>query len=208
MTPGDPTPRRRSRRLAAAVAVVLVPMLALVAWAVMSRLAPIGRDDASGAGGAVPSPAPPPAVSHTTVTLFRGSADGQALVPVRTEIVRAEGPLAQGREIILAQLDRAPSPYVSLAPPGTTLRAFHLTGRGDAFVDLSTEVASRHPGGSAAELLTVYAIVNSLTANLTAVRRVQILVDGREIDSLAGHVDLRGPLGPDGTLVRQTARPR
>ena len=39
-----------------------------------------------------------------------------------------------------------------------------------------------------------YAIVNAVTANLPAVQRVQILIDGKEVDTLAGHVDLRRPL--------------
>jgi hypothetical protein len=44
------------------------------------------------------------------------------------------------------------------------------------------------------EILTVYAIVSSVTANLPAVTSVQILIDGHEADTLAGHVDLRRPL--------------
>jgi hypothetical protein len=32
---------------------------------------------------------------------------------------------------------------------------------------------------------------------------VQILVDGREVDTLAGHIDLRRPLQRNDTLVRQ-----
>ena len=44
------------------------------------------------------------------------------------------------------------------------------------------------------ELLTVYTIVNALTVNLPAVTHVQILIDGKEVDTLAGHVDLRHPL--------------
>jgi len=59
-----------------------------------------------------------------------------------------------------------------------------------------------HPGGSAAELLTVYAVVHAVTANLPTIQRVQILIDGREADTLAGHVDLRRPLEPDQSLVR------
>jgi hypothetical protein len=83
------------------------------------------------------------------------------------------------------------------------LRAFYLTDRGDAFVDLSSEVVSAHPGGSATELLTVYALVNAVTANLPAVQRVQILVDGKEVDTIAGHVDVRRPLTREMTLVRE-----
>jgi hypothetical protein len=90
---------------------------------------------------------------------------------------------------------------VSVIPKGTTLRAFFVTERGDAFVDLSRDVSTAHPGGSLTELLTVHAIVNAVTANLPAVQRVQILVDGREVDTLAGHVDVRRPLVRDASLV-------
>ena len=64
-------------------------------------------------------------------------------------------------------------------------------------MDLSPEVASAHPGGSLNERLTIYTIVHSLTVNLPAIHAVQILVNGREVDTLAGHVDLRRPLGKD-----------
>ena len=74
------------------------------------------------------------------------------------------------------------------------LRDVFLTERGDAFVDLSGEIMSKHPGGSLDEIFTVYSIVNALTVNLPAITRVQILVDGKEVDTLAGHVDLRHPL--------------
>jgi len=36
--------------------------------------------------------------------------------------------------------------------------------------------------------------VNALTVNLPAIQRVQILIDGKEVDTLAGHIDLRHPL--------------
>jgi hypothetical protein len=49
--------------------------------------------------------------------------------------------------------------------------------------------------------LTVYAIVNVVTANLPTVRRVQILIDGQEADTLAGHIDLRRPLERDVSLI-------
>ena len=57
------------------------------------------------------------------------------------------------------------------------------------------------PGGSEAELLTVYSVVNSLTANFPAVKRVQILIEDRPVPTLAGHVDLTRPLRPDMTLL-------
>jgi hypothetical protein len=141
---------------------------------------------------------------HITATLFFGSPDGQALVAMRRDIPLAETVVEQGRQILAAQLaESAPSPNVSVIPSGTTLRAFYVTERGDAFVDLSGDVVRGHPGGSLNELLTVYAIVNAVSANLPAARRVQILVDGKEADTIAGHVDLRRPLTRNDSLVRE-----
>ena len=148
-------------------------------------------------------PAPTDEVPHITATLYYADEQGQALVPVQREVPLAEGTVPQGRAIMAAQLAVAPAPHFSVIPPGTTLRAFYVTDRGDAFVDLSREAAANHPGGSFLELMTVYAIVNAVTTNLPAVQRVQILVDGKEADTLAGHVDLRRPLTRDLTLVRE-----
>ena len=69
-------------------------------------------------------------------------------------------------------------------------------------IRMLAHAGSGHPGGSLNELLTVYALVNAVTANLPAVKRVQILVDGKEVDTLAGHVDLRRPLAGNEGLVR------
>jgi hypothetical protein len=56
-------------------------------------------------------------------------------------------------------------------------------------------------------LLTVYAIVNAVTTNLPAVQRVQILVDGKEVDTIAGHIDVRRPLTGDLSRVRDSGGP-
>jgi hypothetical protein len=44
--------------------------------------------------------------------------------------------------------------------------------------------------------------VSVLTTNLSPVARVQILIDGREVETLAGHVDLREPLRKNEGLIR------
>ena len=121
---------------------------------------------------------------------------------MRVDVPLAEGAVAQGRQIVRALLQPPPAPYLAVIPAGTTLRALYLTAGGDAFVDLSAEVSTKHPGGTQAELLTVYAIVNAVTTNLQGVRRVQLLIDGREADTVAGHVDVRRPL-----RARRLARP-
>ena len=148
------------------------------------------------------APSTPKETAHITATLFFGTPDGRALVPIRREVPLADTVVEQGRQIVTSQLaELPPAPNVSVIPSGTMLRAFYVTERGDAFVDLSGDVVRGHPGGSLNELLTVYAIVNAVAANLPAARRVQILVDGKEADTLVGHVDLRRPLTRDDSLV-------
>jgi len=142
---------------------------------------------------ASPSAAGAPAVRRITATLFYVSDDGMSLAPVQREVPFGASVAEQARAIVEAQIAASP-PLVSAIPADTKLREVFVTERGDAFVDLSGDVTAKHTGGSLDELLTVYAIVNALTVNLPAITRVQILVDGKEVDTLAGHVDLRHPL--------------
>lgn len=153
-----------------------------------------------------PLESPPPAPTrHIKATLFYVSEDGMKLVPVEREVVFGEGVLEQARRLMEAQLEPAPSPLVSAVPAGTKLRAVYVSERGEAFIDLSAEVSTAHPGGALNELLTVYSIVNALTTNLPALSGVQILVGGREVDTLAGHVDLRHPLAKSALLIQPPA---
>ena len=144
------------------------------------------------AGAAAPAQAGT-AVRKITATLFYVSEDGTTLTTLQREVPFAAAVADQARAIVEAQLAPAP-PLVSAIPPDTKLREVFVTERGDAFVDLSGEVSAKHSGGSLDEIFTVYTIVNALTVNLPAITRVQILVDGKEVDTLAGHVDLRHPL--------------
>ncbi len=182
------------RRFALPIAFVVVAGLAgwvlfvgLPRWYSARKAATVAA-----AGAAAPAPTGG-AVRKITATLFYVSEDGMHLTPMQREVPFAAATADQARAIVEAQLASAP-PLVSAIPPNTQLRAVFMTERGDAFVDLSGEVSSRHSGGSLDEIFTVYTIVDALTVNLPAIKRVQILVDGKEVDTLAGHVDLRHPL--------------
>jgi len=77
-------------------------------------------------------------------------------------------------------------------PRGTVLRWVRLSGD-VASVNLSAEFVSNHWGGSRAEEMTVYSIVNTLT-EFAYVKRVILLVEGKPIQSIAGHIDIEEPL--------------
>ena len=151
------------------------------------------RQAGSPTAAAATSSGPVSAVRRITATLFYVSEDGMSLVPVQREVPFGSSVGEQARAIIEAQLSSAP-PLVSAIPSDTKLREIFVTDRGDAFVDLTGDITTKHSGGSLDEILSVYAIVDALTVNLPAIARVQILVDGKQVDTLAGHVDLRHPL--------------
>jgi hypothetical protein len=166
--------------------------------------------DAPEAPPAPGTPAPPEkAVPRIKATLFFASEDGLRLVPTEAEVPLAEGVVAQARSIVEAQLaTAAPPPLASTIPQGSTLRGIFISQRNEAFVDLDPAIRSAHPGGTLQELMTVYTIVNALLTNLPTLQEVQILIGGQEVDTLAGHVDLRRPLRKNEGLILSSVTPR
>jgi hypothetical protein len=187
----------RTALLAAAVIFALAGV-----WTIFT-VAPRWYRTPASATAAAPAITPSGPERKINATLYYVSEDGLSLPGVQREIQFAEPIVEQARRIVEAQLAAAPPPYASSIPPGTSLRALFVGERGEAFVDLSAEVRARHPGGALDELFTTYAIVNALTVNLPAITRVQILIDGKEADTLAGHVDLRHPLQKNLTWTAQ-----
>lgn len=139
--------------------------------------------------------------SPFTAIMYYVAADGRGLVRREIDVPYGTDTLSRVRIIVERQLDIAPRQLLSPFPRGTRLRAVYLADDGILYVDLSGEVTTEHSGGSLDELLTVYALVNAVTTNVAEVSAVQILVDGREVDTLAGHIDLRQPLTPNLTWV-------
>ena len=182
---------RRSIIIIATTFVAIALTALIVVLAVRRKPAP-----PAAAAGAI-STAPAGQVSQgrkIKAQLFYVSDDGMRLMGVEQDVPYAEQPVDQAKEILNAQVAPVTAPLVSAVPAGTVLRALFLTENGQAYVDLSRDVVTAHPGGSLNEMLTIYTIVHALTFNLPAVTSVQLLVDGKEVDTLAGHVDLRRPL--------------
>jgi len=177
------------RRIAGIAALILAGFAGV--WFLLAHRA---RPATTTAVNPAAAPAPAAAEPKIKATLYYISEDGLSLPGVQRDVPFGDPIIEQARRIVEAQLAPAPAPYLSPIPAGTSLRALYVGDRGDAFVDLSGDVRTGHSGGSLDELFTTYAIVNALTVNLPAITRVQILVDGKEVDTLAGHVDLRRPL--------------
>jgi hypothetical protein len=137
-------------------------------------------------------------------TLFYVSDDGADLIPVVRQVPYGATPADQARQIAIAQVRQPTDGRISAIPVQASVRTVYLDANGAAYVDLTlAATAAPYFSGSLDETLAVYAIVNALTTNLPDVKSVQILVDGKEVDSLAGHIDLREPIARSDAWVRK-----
>ena len=172
--------------LGVTVMVVIALVMGLYAWHIRK-----------GAGGAETAslntqPVAPPVSGPTEqVTLYVAYDDPGLLRPQTTRI-----PLPAGRQERAQELFRALlSLYLDKSSPhplsaGSEIRDVYLVEPGLAVIDLNPVFAQNHRSGVLVEELTMASLVETLSANIPGITRVKILVDGKERDTLAGHLDL------------------
>lgn len=195
----------RRQWIAGSVTAIVAVVFAVALMTALNRLLrePAPADPAAAEATPAPeSPADAPAVPKIKATLFFAAEDGLHLVPTEHEVPLADGAVAQARSVLEALLAAdAPAPLSATIPKGVTLRGIFVSDRNEVFVDLDPAIRTSHPGGTQRELMTVYTIVNTLLTNLPGLQEVQILIGGQEVDTLAGHVDLRRPLRKNDAIV-------
>jgi len=84
-------------------------------------------------------------------------------------------------------------------PEKTELIGTKIKGR-TIFVDFNQALQKNHWGGSAGEMITVYSIVNTLAA-FDGIDKVQILIEGKRVETLVGHLELDKPLSFNENLI-------
>ncbi len=109
--------------------------------------------------------------------------------------------LESAEKTIINELIRGPSEETNtgIIPEGTKLLSVKKDNR-TVIVDFSKEFENNHPGGSTAEMLTIYSIVNSLT-ELKEVERVQFLIEGEKKAQYKGHYRFDAPFERNISLV-------
>ena len=81
---------------------------------------------------------------------------------------------------------------VTIIPKKAKLKSVAVKD-GIATVDFNEDLVKNFAGGSTGEEMLVGSIVNTLT-EFPEVKSVQILLEGKKVDSLAGHLDTSKPL--------------
>lgn len=123
------------------------------------------------------------------VTLYLPAGNGLAAIPA--EVQRRPDVQLQARAVVerLLENDRGGQAEVLTE---LRLRALYLDPSGTAVLDLGLRSPDRKElrASVGGELLALYALVNTVTQNIPEVRQVRIIMDGREAQTLAGHIDL------------------
>jgi len=132
------------------------------------------------------------------VNLYFSDSQAMYLLPEKRKIPKTS-PLA--RQAVF-ELIKGPnnSDFYPTIPEGTQVNEVYIVDD-IAYIDLSEEIFKNHSGGSSAELMTIYSIVNTLT-EIPPIKGVQILIKGNEMKSLAGHIDISMPLIRDEDWIK------
>ena len=126
------------------------------------------------------------------VTLFVSDASGSLTRAIR-EIEKREEMLEEVTQTITLLIQPDAEARNAAFPEGTELLNVFLSQGGILYLNMNRNLQDRHVGGLNAELATVTALINTILLNFQAIKHVQILVEGTEIDTLAGHIDCRKP---------------
>ncbi len=146
---------------------------------------------------------PSPPQEMKIVKLYFSESAGERLVSEERKII-ASPQIGQEAKLILKELIEGPkdSSLNPTLPSETQIRAVYV--KDDCFyVDFSSSLKEKHSGGSTGELLTIYSIVNTLLENFPSQSQVQILIQGKPAETLAGHIDIRNPLSKNFSVVKQ-----
>ena len=149
-----------------------------------------------------PPPPPPPIVisdpAQTQLqkcTLFFFDINSLRLAGEERELELSQDATERLKQTITALLSDSISGLYQTIPKGTLLYEVYVDGQSTAYLDFSHHLKDEHIGGTTSEALTIAAILRTVKRNFPEeIRKVQILIEGLETDTIGGHVDISKPL--------------
>jgi hypothetical protein len=140
------------------------------------------------------------------VTLYFSDREAEYLVGEKRKITKRKTMEAEAEELVQHLIQGPRGRLLPTLPPKTEVLSFQIDGKGIGRVNFNKAFSRDHPGGSSTEMMTVYSVVNSLALNFPEVKRVQFLVEGEEIETIAGHLSLRHPIPPKPDLIKDRGK--
>ena len=125
-----------------------------------------------------------------------------SLIPTRSGSLAKSGELELSQDVterlkqtITELLNDSISGLYQTIPQGTLLYEVYVNEQSTAYLDFSHHLKDEHIGGTTSEALTIAAILRTVKMNFPdEIRKVQILIEGLETDTIGGHVDISKPL--------------
>jgi spore germination protein GerM len=166
------------------VVIVIVAIGLAAVWFAWDRMkAPARREEAAEVGRV------------RELTLYFGSQDAGSLVPEYRQILSSGEVLENLRRVIEELIAGPGGEGVATLPSSVRVRGAFIHDK-TAFIDFSTEIKDEFSGGTAAEYMLVSSVVQTVCANFTDVEAVRILIDGKQVDTIGGHLLIAKPLRP------------
>ena len=123
------------------------------------------------------------------------------LMPEKRYVIKENDAAAQAKEIVKALLEGSKAGLVNTFPVGVVLIDVKVGDAGIASVNFSKNLIKKYQGGSTAEMATIYSLTNSITQNVPTIKKVKILVEGKELSSINGHISTQKAFSPDLELL-------
>ena len=145
-----------------------------------------------------PEPQPKP-VETAAVKVYFGAPDAEHLAAEISQLNKDSLLMQRAMETLIAgPKDKKLWPVL---PAATKVKSVIVADK-IAQVDFSADLVAPKGGGSAREILAVSPIVYTLT-EFPEVERVQILIEGKKVATLYGHMDLSEPLGRIAGMLKE-----
>jgi hypothetical protein len=184
-----PPTTRRYRGLAVAATVLLISVLALTGYVLLlKRRAERGRAHATDSQHL----AAPVAGPQTQIPIYVGSDADASLIQRQASAAMPADPGERAQQALRALISACTSAgSTHPLPQGADIRAVYIVGSNLAVIDLNSAFVDAHPSGILVEQLTIASLAQTVAANVPGITQVKFLVEGKERDTLAGHVSLR-----------------
>lgn len=144
-------------------------------------------------GPVKPVEPPKQEIKQQSFIVYRAAADGrEKLLPEKFTINDNGKSAAENALIALVSTKPQDASMEDVFPIGTKVLSLRVDEKGTAYADFSKELTKKGQG-SYGEMMICYAIANTLT-EFPNIKRVQILVEGKKVTTLNGHMDVEEPL--------------
>jgi spore germination protein GerM len=134
-------------------------------------------------------------------TLYFADSEWTSLIKVSAPMPKDRDKVKRIKKLVDLLIEGPGNAGGEVFPKEAKVRNVYLGPKGLVVVDFEPTLEALRSYGASGEMLSVYALVHTICENVDGVDAVQILVGGKERETLAGHVRISEPLVPRPDLV-------